>query len=75
MRIRYRSCPWKYLQPSTSIFKYSPTSRKFIQFFFFCQMQLHLHMGLTILLSLDLYVYFFATKLAPLLEKKNEMAI
>lgn len=35
MRIRYRSCPWKYLQPSTSIFKYSPTSRKFIQFFFF----------------------------------------
>lgn len=38
-------------------------------------MQLHLHMGLTILLSLDLYVYFFATKLSPLLEKKNEMAI
>lgn len=42
---------------------------------FFCQLQLHLHMGLTILLSLDLYVYFFATKLAPLLEKKNEMVI
>lgn len=69
-----RNCPWKHLQPSTSIFKYSPTSRKpFL--IFFSQMQLHLHMGLTILLSLDLYVYFFATKLALLLEKKNEMVI
>lgn len=38
-------------------------------------MQLHLHMGLTILLSLDLCAYFFATELAPLLEKKNEMPI
>lgn len=32
--MRYRSCPWKYLQPSTSIFKYSPTSRKLILIYF-----------------------------------------
>lgn len=72
--MRYRSCLWIHLQPSTSIFKYSPTSRNLI-LIFFCQLQLHLHMGLTILLSLDVYVYFFPTKLAPLLEKKNEMVI
>lgn len=70
--MRHRSYPWKHLQPSTSIFKYSPTSRKLV--LIFCQMQLHLHMDLTIPLSLDLCL-FFCNKLAPLLEKKNEMAI
>lgn len=31
--MRYRSCPWKHLQPSTPIFKYSPTSRSLIIIF------------------------------------------
>lgn len=66
--MRHRSYPWKHLQPSTSIFKYSPTSRKLV--LIFCQMQLHLHMDLTIPLSLDLCL-FFCNKTGPITGKEK----
>lgn len=67
------SCPWKHLQATTSISKYPPTSRRLI--LFFLQTAIALTHGFSSSAVSGPPCLLFCTKLAPLLEKKDETVI